>query len=206
MKSNETSREIDGSPTDDDEDYIEESLREQILGYWDSDLTQAEIGAKCRCRHSKVPKVFREAYGEKALEMRQKYTVSKRKLGANNPMFGKTGENHHNYIGRASDHKGYYTVVRPPWYYSRARRVFEHHVVYCEHNNLKCIPEGMEVHHLDFDPSNNNIENLILLSKGDHIKLHRFLNKTGIRNDYPNKGVDSSESKRETSQVDDEIV
>lgn len=51
---------------------------------------------------------------------------------------------------------------------------YEHRVV-IEDDLGHPIPEGYEVHHLDFDPTNNHIDNLIVLSKKDHIKLHKYL-------------------------------
>lgn len=37
------------------------------------------------------------------------------------------------------------------------------------------IPDGYHVHHLDGDKLNNRIDNLILLSNSDHIRLHNWL-------------------------------
>lgn len=37
------------------------------------------------------------------------------------------------------------------------------------------IPKGWVVHHLDENPLNNNIENLVLMSRSDHNSLHRHL-------------------------------
>lgn len=34
------------------------------------------------------------------------------------------------------------------------------------------IPKGMDIHHVDGDKSNNNIENLELLSRSEHLKRH----------------------------------
>lgn len=45
------------------------------------------------------------------------------------------------------------------------------HVYVWEFFNGK-IPYGYQVHHKDFDKSNNELENLILLSASDHAKLH----------------------------------
>lgn len=45
------------------------------------------------------------------------------------------------------------------------------HVYVWEFFNGK-IPDGYQIHHKDFDKSNNEIENLILLSASDHAKLH----------------------------------
>lgn len=38
----------------------------------------------------------------------------------------------------------------------------------------------MCVHHLDENPSNNKIENLLLINRKNHAKLHRFLEKNWL--------------------------
>lgn len=45
------------------------------------------------------------------------------------------------------------------------------HVYVWEYFNGK-IPKGYHVHHKDFDKSNNELENLVLLPVSDHLKLH----------------------------------
>ena len=34
------------------------------------------------------------------------------------------------------------------------------------------VPDGFDIHHIDHDPSNNEIENLVALPKSEHRKLH----------------------------------
>lgn len=34
------------------------------------------------------------------------------------------------------------------------------------------IPEGYEIHHIDGNPTNNTISNLVMMTKSEHIKLH----------------------------------
>lgn len=46
----------------------------------------------------------------------------------------------------------------------------EHILVWIEHNGI--IPEGMVIHHIDRDKSNNDINNLIMLSRAEHASLH----------------------------------
>ncbi len=45
-----------------------------------------------------------------------------------------------------------------------------HREVYEFHNGT--IPKGMHIHHVDFDKTNNKIENLIMLTPKDHLKIH----------------------------------
>lgn len=45
-----------------------------------------------------------------------------------------------------------------------------HREIYKDHYGD--IPDGMEIHHIDFNPLNNNLENLQLLTKFQHQSLH----------------------------------
>lgn len=48
--------------------------------------------------------------------------------------------------------------------------------------------EGCDVHHIDFNPLNNNANNLIILSKQEHILIHRENGKNkGINNPFYGK-------------------
>lgn len=74
------------------------------------------------------------------------------------------------------DHQGY-------WYTGDNKRL--HRLIWEDFYGQK-IPDGFEIHHIDMDRENNNISNLMLLSREDHIKLHeqtRFEKQTttGIR-------------------------
>lgn len=59
-------------------------------------------------------------------------------------------------------------------YYQDGRRDREerllHRVIWWEHNGP--IPEGMFVHHKDFDWTNNAISNLELVEAGEHTRMH----------------------------------
>jgi hypothetical protein len=46
----------------------------------------------------------------------------------------------------------------------------EHHLIW-ETLNGK-IPDGYQIHHIDFDPKNNDIENLALVTVSEHQKIH----------------------------------
>lgn len=57
-------------------------------------------------------------------------------------------------------------------YYLNAKTHKRLHVYVWEYCNKKEVPVGYHVHHKDFDKSNNEIENLILLSAHEHAQLH----------------------------------
>lgn len=45
-----------------------------------------------------------------------------------------------------------------------------HRFVWEENNGV--IPKGYEIHHIDFNKSNNRISNLIMISKKEHLDIH----------------------------------
>lgn len=102
-----------------------------------------------------------------------------------------TGSSHPNYKTGRSVQGRYVTVVKPEWYTGRKNctRVYEHHVVYCEHNNMTEIPKGMCIHHIDHNKLNNSISNLELMTLGEHTKIHNInRGATTIRKEYTQVG------------------
>lgn len=93
-----------------------------------------------------------------------RYSVSKE--GSKNPMFGKSGEEHHNWIGECEDGRGYLTCL---W---EGKRHFVHRVVMMEFLGIKELPPKTDVHHIDGDPKNNSIDNLALVTTKGHQAIH----------------------------------
>ena len=56
------------------------------------------------------------------------------------------------------------------------RKLYEKHI--------DKIPKGYEVHHIDFNHKNNNIDNLIAIPKKVHTVIHQcgFMNRNEIQN------------------------
>jgi len=71
------------------------------------------------------------------------------------------------------DKRRYYKATDCPYFYhtykSGKKRLLHRDVFEKFHGP---IPEGYEVHHKDFDPSNNDSTNLVALKPEDHRKLH----------------------------------
>ena len=59
------------------------------------------------------------------------------------------------------------------------KNIKEHHVVWIKNNGD--IPQGCVIHHKDFNRQNNSIENLELMSRSSHIRLHNILNRDELK-------------------------
>lgn len=73
------------------------------------------------------------------------------------------------YYSRKAD-KRYYRAMRWDADLKKSWEDSLHRAVWRHHNGP--IPKGLDVHHKDNDPDNNDISNLQLISKSDHAKLH----------------------------------
>lgn len=93
-----------------------------------------------------------------------RYSVQKQ--GSRNPMWGKKGQAHHNWIGECDDGRGYLTCL---W---ERKRQFVHRVVMAQALGLKELPDTLDVHHIDGDPKNNDLDNLALVTPVGHRTVH----------------------------------
>jgi len=80
--------------------------------------------------------------------------MGKKRTGDKNPMW-----------------KGGHTSEGYPVVYKDGRKIREHRYVMEKHIGRR-LKASEEVHHLDGNKFNNDIDNLIILSKADHAKLH----------------------------------
>lgn len=87
----------------------------------------------------------------------QKLKISNTKIrgGAN------VGEKHYNWKG---------DNVPDKRFRERARDIYQRH-------HKVTLPTGVHVHHIDLNPKNNDIENLVTMTKSDHSSLHSKLNR-----------------------------
>lgn len=69
-----------------------------------------------------------------------------------------------------------WTINKTTGYYrqtnSRKKHIALHRYVYEKETNT-VIPENYDIHHIDYDKTNNKLENLQLLLKSEHTKLHQ---------------------------------
>jgi hypothetical protein len=153
-------------------------LKAEVHLRFDSDMTCVEIGKLYGLSTPTVKRVFVAAYGEQAFIERKRRLYQLSRLGDKNPAYGVPNRKNK----RCSDHKGYYTVPTPKWMDKRYYRSFEHQVVWLAFQGLTKLPVGYAIHHIDCNPSNNAISNLVLIAIGEHTKLHAALRRC---NDYP---------------------
>lgn len=159
---------------------LDPEIRElRRLLFENTSFTTKELSYILNDTESALRMWYNREYSKEFRKARKRYNYRRSKLGDKNPMFGKTGEQHHYYKGSISDCKGYRIILKPAWYTGRtkSKHIFEHHKVYCEDRGLTEVPEGYHIHHLDENKENNAPENLIMLSAGDHNRLHNWLKK-----------------------------
>lgn len=58
---------------------------------------------------------------------------------------------------------------------AKKKRSQKHRKIYAEYYGIE-IPEGMEIHHIDEDPENNDITNLLMLPMELHQRYHACKN------------------------------
>lgn len=142
--------------------------------YENTKMRIQDIRNEAGIRYSTVLEIINSKYSKEYQDARKAHMYRQSKLAENNPMFGKTGENHPGYIGTVSDGNGYLMCLKPDWYTGRpgSKHVFLHSVVMCEALGITEIPKGFVVHHVDGNKLNNDISNLALLTTSAHGKLH----------------------------------
>lgn len=145
--------------------------------YSATNMDVASIRKEVGIGYNTVKTIIAEHFTEEYQNNRKSKLYRLSKLGNNNPMLGKTGDNHPNYKGIISDGKGYLMCLKPDWYTGRkgSNHVFVHTVVMCEALGLTELPKGFIVHHIDGNKHNNNITNLALITNSGHSKLHGIL-------------------------------
>lgn len=95
---------------------------------------------------------------------------------------------------------GYRVIYNPKYHRAMTNEnwkgyVYEH-IVVAEEMIGRVLKEDEVVHHLDGDRSNNRIENLLVLSKAMHYKLHNWLDNGGVFKETEHvKRVNSGKSK-----------
>lgn len=184
---------------------VSEQEHKEIVELFHSDLGVNSIMKKYNRDYYTIKKIWLTTYNEGQFKARTSRLCRIHKIGTKNPMSGKCGMLHHNAVEKEINIDGYIQVFAPDWYSGRrdGNKVYEHILVYCEHNGFAFIPKGMVVHHLDENKQNNHPDNLILLSIQDHRRIHAWLNKVQR---LSREGVGNSVPEAQDTQLGDDIV
>lgn len=145
--------------------------------FTDTNMPLADICKQVKLEYYIFQDVLKTYFTESEINDRKHKLYSISKQGDANPMKCKIGARYPNWKGGVvSDGQGYLMVKKPDWYTGRPNSdyVFQHSVVMCEALGLTEIPKGFIVHHIDYNPHNNNINNLALIQMGGHCRLHNI--------------------------------
>jgi len=131
------------------------------------------IARICKMRHSAVKEVITDSFTLQEIKERE-LLVRSRAMSSVSTMSEKVGVLHHNFKGPIQDGKGYILELKPAWFTGRkgSKHVFQHQLIMCKKLGLTDMPEGFAVHHVDYDKTNNAIDNLALLTHEAHQRLH----------------------------------
>lgn len=91
---------------------------------------------------------------------------SRSKMGEKNPMLGKNGSLHPNFLGDVDDGHGY--LMRKV----DGRYVYVHRLVMAEALGMATLPDEWVVHHINEDKQDNRLDNLALVTNSGHRALH----------------------------------
>jgi len=164
--------------------------------YENTELTLEQIANVTRTSYKIVWNYVARNYSKQHRQTRKSNSYRLSKMGDLNPMTGKLRHEHPNYVGEVADGKGYLMKLKPEWYTGRTRskHVFVHQVVVCGALGITEIPAGWCVHHCDENPHNNSLDNLILLTMGEHAALHAWLGATTISKESTAKWLEARRS------------
>jgi len=119
---------------------------------------------------------------KKRISMSEKNKLKIKLSAINNPNYGMRNK----HMSKESKRKiGFAGLGRPAWNYldgkchKRKRlNTYKVHKIWCSQpENLPYVPEEFIIHHIDLNPENNNLNNLILLPRDYHSKYHNEISK-----------------------------
>jgi len=143
-----------------------ENIEQSLRLYRETEMTIKEISQRLETTQHNIQAVLRRNMCSTERKKLQALRYAKAKRGAKNPMHNRTGEQHHNWKGDCFDGRGYLTRVH------NGKRQFVHRIVMAQALGVEEIPSSLIVHHVDGDPTNNDLDNLALMTASAHMVLH----------------------------------
>ena len=138
-----------------------------------TELTYRQIGARLGISRSTVYRYISINYTEEYRQARAAKMFSNCGCG---------GWSSKKVTGSVVKSGAYLWQRRPDWYTGDAAilDVCVHRVVLCAGLGITEIPDGWVGHHCDEDKFNNDFNNLVLMRRGDHQRLHVTMRGTAL--------------------------
>jgi hypothetical protein len=174
---------------------------EIAIEYFPTDVPLKIAAREIGCGANTLKDTWERLYGKEAYVERKRRLKSIAMSGENHWAYGKTGRDNPffkedaRYLGT----QGYWVVKAPEWWTGNTGdglRVLEHRVVCAEKLGLTAIPDSYEVHHMDENKLNNSPENLYMMHKYEHARLHMEGRLKEKVQRLSREGVGSSDPKR----------
>ena len=129
--------------------------------------TIQDLAKQVGTTHHTVSFVLKRDLDSETFKAHKAYRYSRSKAGDLNPSKGKTREKSPRWKGHCPDGYGYITELD-----TDGRRRFKHRIVMARALGLKTLPRKFHVHHIDGDPTNNDLDNLALCTAKAHGAIH----------------------------------
>ena len=143
--------------------------------YTDAPIRQ--VATDLKADYTTIRDFWIREFGDEAYRERKRRLKSRATSGENHWHYGMRGRESplYNPDSRYLSTQGYWVVKAPEWWTGNtddSNRVLEHRVVCAEKLGLTEIWENYEVHHIDEDKTNNDPDNLYMIHKFEHARLH----------------------------------
>src|SRR3954469_7052558 len=132
----------------------------------DTKPTIVQVSKSIGTTFQNVQNILRNNVDSDRLAFEKALRYSRSKMSTQNPMSGKNLSQHHSYVGQILAPGGYLQEKINGQY------VLCHRAVFAAALGIEKLPPWLDVHHIDENKMNNSIDNLALVSKVAHGKLH----------------------------------
>lgn len=149
---------------------VDPVIIQAVIGFYrQPELHSAEyIAEQLKVTYHTVTHILKHNLSDEEFTVLKRLRYSRTKMGDLNPMKGKTGEKHHLWKGDCDDQHGYLTRV------FEGKRYFVHRIVFAQALGLhpNQLPPSLDIHHIDENPLNNELDNLTLCTRQGHKRIH----------------------------------
>ncbi len=144
----------------------------KILDYFNSDIAKNKICKLVGTSYYPLERVWNFYFSPEERKERKTRLYRLSKEADKNPRYGKPTMRP---VENVDDGNGYIIKWKPEWWTGRkgSKYIFEHQLVMCEYLGLTEMPKDFVEHHINGDRKDNSLDNLALMSKSAHGKLHQ---------------------------------